>query len=307
MHMNQAAAPHNMSQKTNHADAIPRLAEFIRTNSPLFVLTGAGCSTGSGIPDYRDENGQWKQASPVQYRDFVQHHSTRQRYWARSMAGYQRVSSAAPNEAHRSLAALEQLGWVSTLVTQNVDGLHQKAGQHSIIELHGSLKTVKCLHCDARYSRKKIQSTLNERNPHFRRQRNPVNAAPDGDALLEHRDVSAFAIPDCVRCGGVLKPGVVFFGESVPKHRVDYAFASLQRARGMMIVGTSLFVYSGYRFSRFAADNNIPIAAVNLGATRADDDFALKIEQNCGDALQRVHQYLQPSRHWNDHERNNLA
>lgn len=285
MHMSQAA--HGLTPSPDSAaEQLQRLVDFVRTNSPLFVLTGAGCSTESGIPDYRDSKGHWKHARPVQYRDFVQHHQVRQRYWARSMLGYHRIADATPNRAHRSLAELERLGVVSALVTQNVDGLHQRASQHNVIELHGSLATVRCLNCDARYSRRHIQSALTESNPALRDY--CVNAAPDGDAQLEHADFSDFSIPHCRRCNGVLKPDVVFFGESVPKQRVSAAFSWLQQARGMMVVGTSLFVYSGYRFARFACGNNIPIAAINQGATRADKDFSVKFATNCSQALHNL-------------------
>lgn len=280
-------------QLPNQAESLQHLVDFILENSPLFVLTGAGCSTESGIPDYRDSNGEWKHARPVQYQDFIQHHTTRQLYWSRSMLGYHRIANAVPNQAHQTLAELEQRGLVSVLVTQNVDGLHQKAGQRNLVELHGSLALVRCLNCDYPYKRKLIQAMLTERNPSFRQY--CADAAPDGDAQLEQADLSGFSVPDCPRCDGVLKPDVVFFGESVPKQRVTSAFSSLQRARGMMVVGTSLFIYSGYRFPRFASENNIPIAAINLGTTRADKDFAIKLEQNCAQVLHRLPSYLPQS------------
>lgn len=288
MHIKQATP--DLPQSPNQSESLHRLVGFIRENNPLFVLTGAGCSTESGIPDYRDTNGEWKHARPVQYQEFVQHYTMRQRYWARSMVGYHRIANAIPNYAHQTLAELEHRSFVSFLVTQNVDGLHQKAGQRNVVELHGSLAMVRCLNCDYRYQRKQIQSTLAELNPSFRQY--CADAAPDGDAQLEQANLAGFGVPDCVRCGGILKPDVVFFGESVPKERVTSAFSSLQRARGMVIVGTSLFIYSGYRFVRFASDNNIPIAAINLGATRADKDFAIKLEQNCAEVLYKLLHYL---------------
>lgn len=286
MHMSQVAHGLRIPPK----ESLRSLVDFVRANSPLFILTGAGCSTESGIPDYRDDKGEWKHARPVQYQDYLRHHAVRQRYWAGSMLGYQRIADAAPNHAHRTLAELERRGLVSMLCTQNVDGLHQRAGQRNLIELHGSLATVRCLDCDAQYSRDQIQSVLADSNPWFRRY--CVNAAPDGFAKLEQADLSGFSIPECGRCAGILKPDVVFFGESVPKKRVTAAFSSLQQARGMLVVGTSLFVYSGYRFTRFAADNRIPIAAINLGSTRADKDFTVKLQQNCADALTHLLDYV---------------
>ena len=265
---------------------VEQLTDFVHANRPLFVLTGAGCSTESGIPDYRDTNGAWKHAQPVQYQDFIQRHTTRQRYWARSMLGYPRVANAQPNLAHKALAELERIGLVSTLVTQNVDGLHQKAGQRNIIELHGSLAMTRCMDCGRRYSRKLIQDRLVETNAEFTQQ--VAEMAPDGDVQLGQADVAGFAVPDCNECNGILKPDVVFFGESVPRQRVTGSFSSLKQASGMVVVGSSLVIYSGYRFCRFAETNNIPIAAINLGYTRADSQLTLKLELNCVDALSEL-------------------
>ncbi|MDJ0958639.1 MAG: NAD-dependent protein deacetylase [Arenicellales bacterium] len=284
--MHNSLRTHEFMKPPNPRAPLERLIDFVQTNKPLFVLTGAGCSTESGIPDYRDANGAWKHAQPVQYQDFMQRHTTRQRYWARSMLGYPRVANARPNLAHKALAEMERIGLVSTLVTQNVDGLHQKAGQRNVIELHGSLAMTRCMGCGHRFSRKLIQDRLVEVNTAFNQQ--CPETAPDGDARLEHVDISEFNVPHCNRCNGILKPDVVFFGESVPKRRVMAAFSSLQRSGGMVVVGSSLVIYSGYRFCRFAKTNNIPIAAVNLGYTRADDQFTLKLELNCVEALSEL-------------------
>ena len=291
--MHTSLRKHNFDEPSIPVLQLQQLTEFVQINKPLFVLTGAGCSTESGIPDYRDTNGAWKHAQPVQYQDFMQRHTARQRYWARSMLGYPRVASAKPNLAHKALAGLERAGLVSNIVTQNVDGLHQKAGQRNIIELHGNLATTRCMDCGDRYSRELIQAKLVEANPGFTQQ--CAELAPDGDVRLDKIDISKFTFPGCSRCNGILKPDVVFFGESVPKQRVSAAFSSLQRARGMVVVGSSLVVYSGYRFCRFAETNNIPVAAINLGYTRADDQFTLKLEFNCAQALTELVNAVQHS------------
>ena len=269
-----------------------RLRDFIERHQPLFVLTGAGCSTDSGIPDYRDTNGDWKHPQPVQYQQFVQHHSVRQRYWARSMLGWPRVSDARPNGAHYALALLERNGLLDNLVTQNVDGLHRRAGQNRFIELHGDLAWVLCTECGHRYSRHTVQSALISRNPTFSGRE--AGAAPDGDMQMDEADLSSFEVPSCTHCDGILKPDVVYFGEAVPRERVHRSFQMLNDSRGMLVVGSSLIVFSGFRFCRHARDHGIPIAAVNLGRTRADDLFDLKLEMNCAAALSEMAALL----HW---------
>ena len=271
------------SPASEHLD---RLSAFIEQNHPLFVLTGAGCSTDSGIPDYRDINGDWKQAKPVPFQDFIRYHSVRQRYWARSMLGWPRVAKAAPNTAHRVLESMERAKLISTLVTQNVDGLHRKAGHRNVIDLHGNLAGVRCLGCNVHYSRTSIQSAIASCNPVFTHV--TADTSPDGDAHLHGIDVSGFEVPACAECGGILKPDVVFFGESVPGPRVERAFHWLEESRGMLVVGSSLAIYSGFRFCRRAADRAIPVAAINLGRTRADAMFKLKVEMNCAKALSGV-------------------
>jgi NAD-dependent SIR2 family protein deacetylase len=249
----------------------------------VFVLGGAGVSTDSGIPDYRDEHGAWKGGEPMQYRDFVGSEANRKRYWARSMVGFRFMASALPNLAHHALAALEQRGALSLLVTQNVDGLHRRAGSERVIDLHGRLDQVKCLGCGAITSRAALQSELAARNREF------VGAAatlkPDGDAELSAVSYQDFEVVACATCGGVLKPDVVFFGENVPAPRVLEAMSALESSRLLLIVGSSLMVFSGYRFARAAARLGIPIAIVNRGKTRADDVATLRISQSVGDVL----------------------
>jgi len=259
------------------------LREFIDGHEKLFVLTGAGCSTASGIPDYRDADGEWKRGRPILLQDFVAREHSRKRYWARSLIGFRRMRAARPNDAHRALAALESQGRVTQLVTQNVDGLHQAAGSRNVVDLHGRVDVVCCLSCDRRIAREQVQSDLVERNPAFA----SLDAleAPDGDAALDGIDFAAFDVPACDACGGLLKPDVVFFGERVPAERVQRAFAALAEANAMLVVGSSLMVYSGFRFTQAAAQAGKPIASVNLGRTRADNLLTLKVAARCADAL----------------------
>ncbi len=270
-------------EATIHSKCDNPLAEFIQRHSRLFVLTGAGCSTDSGIPDYRDENGDWKRARPVMFQAFVGDLHTRRRYWARSMVGWRRFGHAHPNDAHRALARLEQQGRIEVLVTQNVDGLHQSAGSTGVIDLHGRLDQVRCMGCERRSDRERMQCRLLELNPAWTNL--DARDAPDGDADLEQLDFSGFEIPACQDCGGLLKPDVVFFGESVPAQRVAAALLAVQTADAMLVIGSSLMVYSGYRFAQAASQAGKPIAAVNLGRTRADALLALKVNQPCVPAL----------------------
>ncbi|PDT90042.1 NAD-dependent deacetylase [Bradyrhizobium sp. Y36] len=259
------------------------LQDFLDRHEKLFVLTGAGCSTNSGIPDYRDGNGNWKRTQPVNFQAFMSEQQTRQRYWARSLIGWRRFGQAKPNDAHHALARLEAKGRCGMLLTQNVDRLHQSAGQRQVIDLHGRLDLVRCMSCGAKTPREEFQHALGRANATWL----TLDAAdaPDGDADLEHEDFSSFQVPPCEACGGILKPDVVFFGENVPRDVVATAQDHLSQADAMLIVGSSLMVYSGFRFVQAAAQRNIPIAAVNLGRTRADDLLTLKVEERCEAAL----------------------
>jgi NAD-dependent SIR2 family protein deacetylase len=259
------------------------LARFIDRHERLFVLTGAGCSTGSGIPDYRDAEGGWKRRPPITLQSFVGDAAARSRYWARSLVGWRRFGNARPNGAHAALAALESAGRIEMLLTQNVDGLHQAAGSRNVIDLHGRLDNVRCLGCELRVPRDVFQRELETLNPEWLAF--DAIAAPDGDADLDGLDFTTFRAPDCAACGGLLKTDVVFFGENVPRERVERASAHLDAADAMLVVGSSLMVFSGYRFVRTAARAGKPIAAVNIGRTRADDLLALKIEVDCAAAL----------------------
>jgi NAD-dependent SIR2 family protein deacetylase len=260
-----------------------RLRDFIERHRRLFVLTGAGCSTDSGIPDYRDEEGAWKRPQPVMFQPFMSDEHVRQRYWARSFIGWRYFRRARPNRTHLALAQLEREGRVELLVTQNVDCLHEAAGSSNVVDLHGRLDSVRCMSCGQRAPREQFQQRLLIANPSWVHL--DAREAPDGDADLEGRDFRAFDIPACEYCEGILKPDVVFFGESVPRDRVERAMRGVQDADAMLVVGTSLMVYSGYRFAQAAADAGKPIAAVNIGRTRADHLLALKVSQPCAEAL----------------------
>jgi NAD-dependent SIR2 family protein deacetylase len=263
--------------------AADALYDFIQRHPRVFVLTGAGISTDSGIPGYRDANGDWQRSPPITLQAFLGSEASRQRYWARSMLGWPVLAQARPNAAHRALARLEAARRLTALVTQNVDGLHQGAGSEAVIELHGSIGAVQCLDCGVAHARATIQQRLEADNPALR----DVSAEPaaDGDAHFDPDDPGSFRIPACPRCGGLLKPAVVFFGENVPRPRVEAAARALEAADAVLVAGSSLMVYSGYRFCVWAQKMGKPIAAVNLGRTRADPLLALKVEAPCGDAL----------------------
>lgn len=252
------------------------LADFVARYPRLAVITGAGVSTASGIPDYRDDRGDWKRPPPMQHQLFMASHAARQRYWARALVGFQTLQQARPNAAHAALARLESLGHVNGVITQNVDGLHQRAGSRRVIDLHGRADMVRCMGCGARRMRHDLHAELADRNPHWLEA--GARAGPDGDADLE-ADFSGFRVPDCTRCGdGIWKPDVVFFGDSVPRTTVKAAFDLLAESDALLIVGSSLMVFSGFRFAREAARQGQPIACLNLGRTRADELYGLKVQ-----------------------------
>jgi NAD-dependent SIR2 family protein deacetylase len=260
-------------------DAVGALRAWLQAHPRIFVLTGAGISTASGIPDYRGPDGQWKRKAPITYQEFVRDPLMRARYWARSFAGWPLVARATPNRGHSALVALEAGGRLATLVTQNVDALHQRAGQRQVIDLHGRIDAVVCLECGTQVSRSSVQSQLAGEHPGWPAV--TAASAPDGDADLADVDVSRFRAPPCLRCGGLLKPDVVFFGENVPRDRVQSAITALQGADAMLVVGSSLMVYSGYRFARMAREMGLPLAILTRGITRADALATLKIDADC--------------------------
>ncbi|MBV4488374.1 NAD-dependent protein deacetylase [Pseudomonas sp. SWRI153] len=248
------------------------------------VLTGAGISTPSGIPDYRDSDGVRRGRQPMMYQEFLSAPQSRRRYWARAMLGWPRVRQARPNAAHQALATLQQRGRISDLITQNVDALHDQAGSHDVIELHGSLHRVLCLDCGQRSQRDEIQRQMETQNPYL----NGVDAvqAPDGDTLLDPAFEARFQVPQCPHCSGErMKPDVVFFGENVAQATAARAMAAAESAAGMLVVGSSLMAYSAFRLCRTIADRGKPLMAINLGKTRADDLLDLKIEGSCEELL----------------------
>jgi NAD-dependent SIR2 family protein deacetylase len=268
-----------------NADCVSQLSDLL-SRAGVTVLTGAGVSTESGIPDYRDELGQWKRPQPMGFREFTESEAARRRYWARSMLGFGPLERAQPNAAHRALAECERRGLTSTIITQNVDGLHQAAGARKVIDLHGRIDQVVCLGCGERTPRLELQQVLIAQNPEWAEREAVI--APDGDADPGSADYSSFRVPACRACGGMLKPDVVFFGENVPKDRVELAMSELGSARALLVVGSSLMVFSGYRFVRAAQRLGLPVAVLNRGRTRADELAAIRVEGCAGQVLTDV-------------------
>lgn len=258
------------------------LADLLRGRR-FVALTGAGCSTTSGIPDYRGPGTRERARNPVKYRAFVSDADARRRYWARSVAGWPRFVAARPNPAHVALAELERAGRLAGIITQNVDRLHQAAGSRRVVELHGALEEVRCLDCGGLEPRARLQERLTALNP----EHDPGGAtpAPDGDAELPAQDVDGFRVAPCERCGGVLKPHVVFFGENVPAPTVDAAYALLAGGDALVVAGSSLAVFSGYRFLRAAKQRGLPVAIVNLGPTRGEELADVRVEEDVTEAL----------------------
>lgn len=264
--------------------AVERLAQLVRGRR-IVALTGAGCSTESGIPDYRGPDTPARARPPIQHREFVDHADRRQRYWARSMLGWPRLAAARPNDAHHALVALEVAGAMVGLITQNVDGLHHAAGSRGVVELHGGIGRVRCLGCDAVTPRGELQRRLTDANPRWAERALAVDTAPDGDADLPDGLVADFTVVACGACGGVLMPDVVFFGGSVPRPILDAAWSAFDQAEVLLVIGSSLTVFSGYRFVRRAAERGVPVAILNRGPTRGDEHAELRIDARAGHAL----------------------
>ena len=259
------------------------LAGFIDAHPNLLVITGAGCSAPSGIPTYRDARGQWQRTTPIQHHEFLTSEQSRRRYWARSFAGWPAVADARPNGAHKALAALERTGVIRLLVTQNVDGLHQKAGHEAVVDLHGRLDTVICLDCGALSPRAEFQQLLARDNPFLTPR--ALSLTPDGDAVVPEENIARIRVPACPRCDGILKPNVVFYGGTVNKTLVAKIYDALDAADALLVVGSSLMVFSAFRFARRAAESGKPIAIVNRGVTRADELATLKLSGDCETVL----------------------
>lgn len=272
-------APAPVSSQPPDVGALVKLLRGRRT----VVLTGAGCSTESGIPDYRGPGTRARARNPIQHMEFIQRPEVRARYWARSLIGWPRFSTARPNAAHHALAAMEREGHVLGLITQNVDRLHHAAGSARIIELHGALAEVRCLSCEGREARVELQERLLALNPNFLAHQ--VELRPDGDAELPLEAVRSFRLADCLHCGGALKPDVVFFGDNVPRPKVEAAFSMVEEADALLVVGSSLAVFSGYRFLLRASERHMPIGMLNIGECRGEELADVRIEARAGDAL----------------------
>ncbi|MFC0711995.1 NAD-dependent protein deacetylase [Azorhizophilus paspali] len=264
----------------------------LMARQPLLVLTGAGISTPSGIPAYRDKDGVRHGRAPMTYQEFTASSAARKRYWARSMIGWPRMREARPNAAHRALAKLAAGRRIAGLITQNVDGLHQEAGSEEVIELHGNLHRVRCLDCGKRLWRSEIQAELEEKNAYLR----GVEAilAPDGDARLAEAYLEGFCIPWCPCCGSdLLKPDVVFYGEGVPAEQTEAASRSIERAPALLVVGSTVMTYSSFRLCRSIAERGRPLAAINQGTMRAEGLLNLKIERPCEQVLPWLAEWLE--------------
>ncbi|NUP14385.1 MAG: NAD-dependent protein deacetylase [Polyangiaceae bacterium] len=279
-----ATAPQVRAEGTHGSgpDDVGALVDLVRGRKAV-ALTGAGISTESGIPDYRGPGTRERARNPIQHRDFVRDAAVRRRYWARAFVGWDRFSRARPNAGHAAVAELEASGAVTAVVTQNVDRLHQAAGSRTVIELHGALSDVRCLGCGSLEKREDVQHRLMLLNP--RLVGTSATIAPDGDAELARSIVDDFEVADCLSCNGPLKPDVVFFGGSVPQPVVEAAYQRVDGAEVLLVLGTSLAVYSGFRFVRRAHERGIPVAIVNLGETRADPYAAVRIDRPLGATL----------------------
>ena len=254
------------------------IAQLI-SKSKWLVLTGAGVSAESGVPTYRDKQGNWQRKPPVTHQEFIKDHYARQRFWLRNMAGWRFMSEAEPNSSHRYLVDIEKANQITCLITQNVDGLHQRAGSNHVIDLHGRVDNVGCLSCLKYVPRIEIQELLEFYNPRLSRIVGQI--LPDGDADIDDVDFSTMKIPDCKYCGGILKPNVVFFGDSIPKPRLTDVSHQMELADGLLVLGSSLVVYSGYRICLEAARQHKPVIIVNQGITRADHIASVKTEERC--------------------------
>lgn len=264
---------------------VKSLADFLK-KSDVCILTGAGISTESGIPDYRGPETSKKQRNPIQHHEFLNSEFVRRKYWARSFVGWPRVRDSLPNPGHLGVYELESRNLVSGVITQNVDRLHQKAGSTRTIELHGRLDHVICLSCGTIYKREYVQKLLSIANTHWKFKLSEL--APDGDVEIPDEETATFRVPTCENCDGILKPNVVFFGDSVPENRVTAAWAIYKKARSVLVLGSSLTVYSGYRFIRQAEKDGKPVAIVNIGRTRGDGGAVIKVDTSISTILPEI-------------------
>ena len=270
--------------------ALEALVDLVAAGD-VAVLSGAGLSTDSGIPDYRGPSGAARPSTPMTVQVFLGSAEARRRYWARSHLGWRVIARAQPNAGHRAVAELQTQGMLSGVITQNVDGLHTAGGARSVVELHGNLDRVVCLHCGDLSSREGLDDRLREANPDWTATATAIN--PDGDVALPDDVLESFRVVDCLLCGGVLKPDVVYFGETVPAERVQACFALVERSRALLVLGSSLTVMSGYRFVLRAAKLGIPVAIVNQGVTRGDAKAALRLDAPLGVVLPHLARHAQ--------------
>lgn len=280
----------NKLKRDTDSSDVPSFQRFIDDHPKLLVLTGAGISTGSGIPSYRDKTGKWLRREPVQNQEFDRQALVRQRYWARSILGWDLISKASPTAGHYALTRWQEAGRISSLVTQNVDGLHRRAKTRESIDLHGRIDQVHCIECKTLYWREALQGELISNNPELWEyaRTSGVDAGPDGDANIDDWEMDKVVVPSCPKCAGVLKPNVVFFGGSVPVARVQSAKTSLKQSDALLVIGSSLMVFSGYRFCKYAKAMNIPIAVINQGVTRADDLLTIKLDMDIQNAMSQL-------------------
>ncbi len=273
------------------ADAVEQLAELL-CNMRVVALTGAGCSTESGIPDYRGEGTRQRARKPMTFQEYTRDPDARRRYWERSIVGWPLIRDARPNPAHFAFAALEREGFLEGVITQNVDSLHQAAGSSRVVELHGALARVRCLQCGENVCRNALQRRIaaDEDLPEG------ATLAPDGDADVARAHGGLRCVPTCLSCTGALKPDVVFFGENVPRDVVDDAWNLMADAEVLLVAGSSLAVYSGYRFVKWASERRMPIAIVNRGETRGDQHAWLKVDGNVADVMPALFETMQNAR-----------
>jgi NAD-dependent SIR2 family protein deacetylase len=269
-------------------ESVDALADLI-ADGDVVVLSGAGLSTDSGIPDYRGATGSLRRHTPMTYQTFTRDPRGRHRYWARSFVGWRQIRAARPNAGHRAVGELQAAGLVGGVITQNVDGLHQAGGARDVVELHGGLDRTVCLNCGDVAGRAELDVRLQEANPAFGLLHDgggPDEVNPDGDAELPDEVLDGFVMVECLACGeGPLKPDVVFFGETVPRDRVEHCFGLVEKAGSLLVLGSSLTVMSGYRFVLRAAKLGIPVGIVNVGPTRGDAKADVRVDAPLGVVL----------------------
>jgi NAD-dependent SIR2 family protein deacetylase len=269
--------------QTTGTASLDALADLV-AEGDVVVLSGAGLSTDSGIPDYRGASGSLRRHTPMTYRTFTCDPRGRHRYWARSFVGWRQIRGARPNAGHQAVGDLQAAGLLGGVITQNVDGLHQAGGARDVVELHGGLDRTVCLGCGDVADRAQLDIRLRQANPDFGPRVDEVN--PDGDAELPDEVLDGFVMVPCLACGeGPLKPDVVFFGETVPRDRVEHCFGLVERAGSLLVLGSSLTVMSGYRFVLRAAKLGIPVGIVNVGPTRGDAKADVRVDAPLGEVL----------------------